>query len=383
MEAVREQYGDEQAAIFEAELTSPEGRKMMEDTAAFKIALGSSGGDLTTLIETKAPMPVREGSVADTPLGDSEPGTLPTQTVVGDAPTFGDKANSILNTAGGKVNQFRQDNPNTAAALELGLSVALGGPVGAAADYFVGEAVEEAIEGNEAARNAVTWLLNEAAVLGTHAMSSGSLDEDREAAEGNNYEYERNVLTAGGVLIGIKSIQKLFKTTGTPTIHPDAPDTTNPNRGGANSPDTDGEAGYSNDGGFSDGSFAQGGHLISRHVGKTEQELIDRANGVGQRAPAGGASSFSNLEAAEFYANQVISANQVDIDNYLASGSTVTRAFSIQDTGQSTGRWVPKGGNKSQAVTGVTIIIRPNPNVPRGYDVITGHPCQTGLCPKK
>ena len=56
-------------------------------------------------------------------------------------------------------------------------------------------------------------------------------------------------------------------------------------------------------------------------------------------------------------------------------------AFSIQDTGQGTGRWVPNGGSQSQTVTGATVIIRPNVNVPRGYDVVTGYPCATGHCP--
>ena len=140
-------------------------------------------------------------------------------------------------------------------------------------------------------------------------------------------------------------------------------------------PRTDAEAGdpagFVNSSPTSNGSFADGGHLIDRHVGKSEQDLLDRANGM--NAPRGGASSFSNLEAAENYTNQVIDARRADIDAYINSGTTRPMEFDF-DAGQSTGRWVPNGGSHSQPVTGVRVVIKPNPNVPRGYDVITGYP---------
>jgi hypothetical protein len=117
-----------------------------------------------------------------------------------------------------------------------------------------------------------------------------------------------------------------------------------------------------------------GGHLIDRHVGKTSQELIDRANGVGgQRAPSGGVSSYSSVADAERHTSQAISARQADIDAYLANPVNRTAAFDV-DIGQTTGQWVPKGGTASQPVTASRVVITPDASMPTGYRIITGHP---------
>jgi hypothetical protein len=121
----------------------------------------------------------------------------------------------------------------------------------------------------------------------------------------------------------------------------------------------------------SDGTFTDLGHLVERHVGKTEQELIDRAKGV--NPPKGGASSFTSLNSASHYTSQVLDARSADINSYLNSGETRTKEFDL-DTGKITGQWVPNGGIKSQPVTGVRVVIKPNPNSPKGYDIVTGYP---------
>ena len=61
---------------------------------------------------------------------------------------------------------------------------------------------------------------------------------------------------------------------------------------------------------------AAGGHLIARHVGKTQTELLNRVSTGNVKT----ASSFTDRATAEAITSKAIDANQSKINNYL-SGS--------------------------------------------------------------
>ena len=127
--------------------------------------------------------------------------------------------------------------------------------------------------------------------------------------------------------------------------------------------------------GYSPAGSRSNGHLIDRHVNQTDNDLVARANGAnGQRAPAGGASSYSSKQAAEHYTNQTITRNQADIDQWLKSDSgSKPKAFdSFFD--QPTGRHVPKNSATASNVNGSRIVLQKDPSMPEGYRIITGHP---------
>src|SRR3546814_20055072 len=56
-----------------------------------------------------------------------------------------------------------------------------------------------------------------------------------------------------------------------------------------------------------------GSHLIERHVGRTEQQLLDRL----QRENISASSSFRDLPAAEHFVSGTISENQDRVDAWL------------------------------------------------------------------
>lgn len=117
------------------------------------------------------------------------------------------------------------------------------------------------------------------------------------------------------------------------------------------------------------------GHLIDKHVGRTDAQLIARANGQnGQRAPLGGASSFSSSEAAQHFTSSTLKRNEAGIQQWLQSNPG-NRPKAFQSTFDSaTGRHVPNGGNASSNVNGAKIVLQRDASRSEGYRIITGHP---------
>lgn len=116
------------------------------------------------------------------------------------------------------------------------------------------------------------------------------------------------------------------------------------------------------------------GHLLEKHVSKSSEELIARANGQnGVRAPMGGASSYSSLGAAEFYTNEILMHKADEIEQYLLNPNAPTKAFDLEFN-QGTGVWVPKNGTETQVVTAARVVIKPDASMPNGYRIVTGHP---------
>ena len=112
-----------------------------------------------------------------------------------------------------------------------------------------------------------------------------------------------------------------------------------------------------------------GGHLIDRHVGKTNQQLTERLNSDSRISAA---SSFPDETTADRAIGSAINANQNQIDSFL-NGSSNRISFDY-DTGSSVGNVMQRGNSNSSTVTSVRVVIQRDLNMPDGYRIVTGFP---------
>jgi The BURPS668_1122 family of deaminases len=182
-------------------------RVALDQASGLIIGFKNSGGDVLALVD--APIngkPRVAGSSLELPDGE--------QVITAGSKTFGDSVIVVLDTVGGKISALERDNPRTASALSFTLGLLVSGPVGAVGDVVVGKAVEAELARNKAARDGLTAVVNEVGLRATTALSSTTLENDRESAEFFKFETENNVLKAGATVLGIGTIAKLLRRTG-------------------------------------------------------------------------------------------------------------------------------------------------------------------------
>uniref|UniRef100_A8GJ82 Filamentous haemagglutinin family outer membrane protein n=1 Tax=Serratia proteamaculans (strain 568) TaxID=399741 RepID=A8GJ82_SERP5 len=114
---------------------------------------------------------------------------------------------------------------------------------------------------------------------------------------------------------------------------------------------------------------AAGGHLIDRHVGKTEAELLNRVSTGNVKS----ASSFTDRATAEAVTSKAIDSNQAKINSYL-SGSQKGYLEIDYQSNVPIGISVSRGSTNVSSVTNARIIIARDPSMPAGYKIITGYP---------
>lgn len=119
------------------------------------------------------------------------------------------------------------------------------------------------------------------------------------------------------------------------------------------------------------GRYGNVSHMKRDHVGLSVNELKISSNSL--NAPIGGSSSFSNIDKAEKFAARVVTEKRNEIESFLSSGATGTKSFDI-NTSSVTGKWVPKGSNDTQIVSGVRLVIKKDDNMPEGFLIVTGFP---------
>lgn len=115
---------------------------------------------------------------------------------------------------------------------------------------------------------------------------------------------------------------------------------------------------------------ARGGHLIERHIGKTDEELLQRLE---SNSTITGASTFADRATAEKIANEVLSnpQNTEKINRWLNNpDSKPTLPLRYQGT-DITGRHVPRGSEIISEVTNARIVLKKNRD---GSFIITGYP---------
>ncbi|MHC5561554.1 T7SS effector LXG polymorphic toxin [Bacillus spizizenii] len=116
---------------------------------------------------------------------------------------------------------------------------------------------------------------------------------------------------------------------------------------------------------------AKGGHLIERHVGKTDGELFQR---LIKDTKISGSSSFKDRATAEKVASSVLSdpKNISKITKWLSNpNSRPTLPLRYKGDGEVLGRRVEKGSNVVKDATNATIVLKKSKN---GEFILTGYP---------
>lgn len=108
-----------------------------------------------------------------------------------------------------------------------------------------------------------------------------------------------------------------------------------------------------------------GGHLIARHVGLTDAQLIGR---LAQQPRITAASTFSNLGAAESQVSAALAANRSQISQFLAGNS---QRMVIN---HSSSRVVGRGSTTATPATNIRVVIQRDPKMSSGYRIVTGFP---------
>ncbi|TKS54852.1 hypothetical protein E4582_08830 [Luteimonas yindakuii] len=134
---------------------------------------------------------------------------------------------------------------------------------------------------------------------------------------------------------------------------------------GPDAPDGSGQV----PGGGLDAHEDVGGHLIERHVGKSEQWLVDRV----RRENISAASSFVDLPAAEHFVSATIGEHQDRIDAWL-DGQGGNRLVVDARFDASTGISVKRGDSDATDVYSVRLVLERSDRLDIGYRIVTGYP---------
>ena len=112
-----------------------------------------------------------------------------------------------------------------------------------------------------------------------------------------------------------------------------------------------------------------GGHLIERHVGKSEQWLVDRVRNDNISA----ASSFRDLPEAEYFVSETIADHQGAVDDWL-NGNGGNRLVIDSSFDATTGISVARGESQAEDVFSVRLVLERSDRLDIGYRIITGYP---------
>jgi hypothetical protein len=111
-----------------------------------------------------------------------------------------------------------------------------------------------------------------------------------------------------------------------------------------------------------------GGHPLERHVGLDDADLFERLN---QQVNLREASTFTDVETAHAAIANLIEANGARIEAARISGDQVELRGEYSGT---TGRWLTRGAQAPINVSGLVVILRPEPSIPWGFRIVTAYP---------
>ncbi|MGF7492090.1 T7SS effector LXG polymorphic toxin [Bacillus velezensis] len=116
---------------------------------------------------------------------------------------------------------------------------------------------------------------------------------------------------------------------------------------------------------------AKGGHLIERHVGKTDQELLKRLEkSKMSNKKISGSSSFKDRATAEKIANITLSDNKDKIEKWLNNDVKKPLVLSYKGS-EVLGRGITEGTTEISDLTNAKIILKKNND---GSFILTGYP---------
>ena len=112
-----------------------------------------------------------------------------------------------------------------------------------------------------------------------------------------------------------------------------------------------------------------GGHLLTRHVGLTEEQLARRLEA---EPGISAASSFPNREVAEAAVAAALKANQDRIESWLrGSGERLVLSYR---SGEPVGITLARGAAHAVPASSVRVVLVRDSMLPAGYRVLTGYP---------
>ncbi|EGO64335.1 RNase A-like domain-containing protein, partial [Acetonema longum] len=116
-------------------------------------------------------------------------------------------------------------------------------------------------------------------------------------------------------------------------------------------------------------AVGKGQHVFDKHVGLSDQELLNRLNA---NPKITGASTFTDDLSANNVVNSVLTdpKKQAEINNWLANGAKGNLPLSYQGT-TVIGRGVTRGSTNIENMTNAKIILKSNGN--GGYDILTAY----------
>ncbi|TDV50509.1 RHS repeat-associated protein [Pseudomonas helmanticensis] len=114
---------------------------------------------------------------------------------------------------------------------------------------------------------------------------------------------------------------------------------------------------------------AQGGHLIIKHVGRTDIQLAQRLQAE-PNIPA--ASTFMNRAEAEAAVSEALSSNSQKVTQFLNSNKGKTSFSHV--LGRPVGVSMLSGLTHSQSASKLLLVLKKDPALPLGYFLLTGFP---------
>ncbi|MEV8569340.1 RNase A-like domain-containing protein [Streptomyces sp. NPDC051322] len=121
-----------------------------------------------------------------------------------------------------------------------------------------------------------------------------------------------------------------------------------------------------------------GGHGVTEHVGRSDQQMGDRLAKSKNGRPQS-VSTYKNVGDAQRFSQQAVDANNYEIKNWLKTQTTgAPKPFELKNTGEVAGRSLSRedwqSGKGARDVRGVRVVLKPDPDAPGGYYILTTHP---------
>jgi hypothetical protein len=113
---------------------------------------------------------------------------------------------------------------------------------------------------------------------------------------------------------------------------------------------------------------ARGGHLIEKHVGRSEDQLRRRLD-LEPRVPT--ASTFPDRATAESAVSSVLKTRKVEIDEFLSSRLRTSLSLR-QPFSSPVGVGVVRQTGNLEPLSVVVLVIRKSDRSPTGYNLLTG-----------
>ena len=114
---------------------------------------------------------------------------------------------------------------------------------------------------------------------------------------------------------------------------------------------------------------AAGGHILRKHVGQTDDQLLERLD---QERNISGASTYTDRATAERAVGAAIAQSQDRIQRWLNRSQGHPNLVLDYDSGQPIGRTINRGESQSRPCSHALIVLKYDP--PSSYYVLTSYP---------